>query len=82
VGYACGEINATRANYTVGISYDIPEERSFQSVWESSPWVNGGERFFFDYYGKMIKFGKKLTKKESHLLSQVLEKRMRKYSKK
>jgi hypothetical protein len=51
-------------------------------VWESSPWVNGGERFFFDYYSKMIKFGKKLNKKEAHLLSQVLEKRMRKYSKK
>jgi len=64
------------------LAYDIPEERSFQSVWESSPWVNGGERFFFDYYGKMIKFGKKLTKKEAHLLTQVLEKRMRKYSKK
>ena len=64
------------------LSYDIPEERSFQSVLESSPWVNGGDRFFFDYYGKMIKFGKKLTKKEAHLLSQVLEKRMRKYSKK
>lgn len=64
------------------LSYDVPADKSFQSVWESSPWVNGGERFFFDYYGKMIKFGKKLTKKEAHLLSQILEKRMRKYSKK
>ena len=64
------------------LAYEVPEEKSFQSVWESSPWVNGGERFFFDYYGKMIKFGKKLTKKEALLLSQVIEKRMRKYSKK
>ncbi|MFM7724421.1 MAG: hypothetical protein ACKO7O_06480 [Bacteroidota bacterium] len=64
------------------LAYDFPEERSFQTVWESSPWVNGGERFFFEYYGKMIKFGKKLTKKEAQLLTQVMEKRMRKYSKK
>jgi len=64
------------------LSYDVPEEKSFQTVWESSPWVSGGERFFFGYYGKMIKFGKKLTKKEAQLLSQVLEKRLRKYSKK
>lgn len=64
------------------LAYDVPEEKSFQSVWESSPWVNGAERFYFDYYGKLIKFGKKLTKRESQLLSQVIEKRMRKYSKK
>lgn len=64
------------------LTYDVPEEKSFQTVWESSPWVRGSERFFFDYYGKMIKFGEKLTKKEAQLLSQVLEKRLRKYSKK
>ncbi len=64
------------------MTYDIPKEKSFQSVWESSPWVNGAERFYFEYFSKIIKFGKKLTSKEAHLLSQVLEKRMRKFSKK
>ena len=62
------------------LSFEIPEERSFQAVWESSPWINGGERFHFLYFGKLIKFGKKLSKKEAQLLSQVIEKRMRKYA--
>ncbi len=62
--------------------YQVPEERSFQSVWESSPWIQSGERFSFEYFGKTIKFGKKLTQKEAHLLSQVIEKKMRKHSKK
>ena len=64
------------------LTFDVPEEKSFQSVWESSPWIQGAERFQFNYFGKLIKFGKKLTKKEAHLLAQVIEKKMRKYSKK
>lgn len=64
------------------LSFFIPEEGSIQSVWESSPWINGAERFSFDYFGKMIKFGNKLTQKEAQLLSQVIEKRMRKLAKK
>ena len=64
------------------LSFFIPEEGSIQSVWESSPWINGAERFSFEYFGKMIKFGNKLTQKEAQLLSQVIEKRMRKLAKK
>lgn len=64
------------------LSYLLPKEGSFQSVWESSPWINGAERFSFEYYGKIIKFGNKLTQKEAQMLSQVLEKRIRKLAKK
>ncbi|NBU92020.1 MAG: hypothetical protein EBS17_04170 [Flavobacteriia bacterium] len=64
-----------------GLTYIVPEERSFQSVWESSPWIQGDDRFSFEYFGKLIKFGKKLTEKEARLLSQVIEKKMRKHAK-
>ena len=34
------------------------KEGSFQAIWESSPWVKGGERLEFDYLGKVIRFGR------------------------
>lgn len=58
------------------VRLDIPKERSFQSVWESSPWIKGGERIEFDYMGKVIRFGKKLPEKEATLLFNLLTKRM------
>lgn len=64
------------------IEFEIPKSNSFQAVWEASPWVNGAERFHFDYFGKVIKFGNKLTEKECQLLGQIVEKRIKKYSKK
>jgi hypothetical protein len=64
-----------------GLRYDVPEEKSFQSVWEASPWIQGDDRFHFEYFGKIVKFGKKLSPKEAQLLSQVLEKKMRKHAK-
>jgi hypothetical protein len=65
-----------------GLEFNLPKEKSFQTVWEASPWINGAERFQFEYFGKMARFGNKLNEKEAKLLSQVLEKRMRKFSKK
>ena len=53
-----------------------PEANSFQAVWESSPWINGGERFEFDYLGKVIRFGRKLNEKDSKLLFTVITKRL------
>ncbi|MBI2257835.1 MAG: hypothetical protein HYU67_02940 [Flavobacteriia bacterium] len=52
------------------------KENSLQSVWESSPWIGGGERFEFDYLGKVVRFGRKLNSKEQHLLFQVITKRI------
>lgn len=51
---------------------------SFQ--FEKSYWVVGGETIQFDYQGKTIVFGRKLTEEERRLLLQVLQKRRKKYS--
>jgi len=58
------------------IRVHVPKPNSFQTAWENSPWIRGGERLEFDYRGKTIRFGRKLTEKESKLLFQVLTKRV------
>jgi hypothetical protein len=58
------------------VRVSVPKEASFQSVWESSAWIRGGERLEFDYMGKTIRFGRKLTEKEAKALFQVLTKRI------
>lgn len=54
----------------------VPKENSLQSVWESSPWVKGGERLEFDYLGKTIRFGRKVEEKDAKLLFNLLTKRI------
>jgi hypothetical protein len=43
----------------------VPSTKSFQAAWENSPWIQGGERIYFDYSGKRIKFGRKLNEKDA-----------------
>jgi hypothetical protein len=64
------------------ISIIFPEPNSIQSVWESSPWINGGERIYFDYLSKQIRFGKKINQKDATILLNVLIKRSRQFIKK
>jgi hypothetical protein len=56
--------------------FDIPEHGSIQSIWESSPWVNGGERMSFEYFNKNIKFGRKLNERDTKLLFNLVGKRI------
>lgn len=63
-------------------SFSIPEPRSMHAVWESSPWISGGERFHFDYFSKMIRFGRKISEKDAKLLYQLINKRIQEHSKK
>jgi hypothetical protein len=58
------------------LSLKIPEKNSIQAVWESSPWVNGGERLTFEYFGKEIGFGRKLHEKDAQLLFNLVRKRI------
>jgi len=58
------------------ISMYYPKERSMQAVWEISPWVRGGERIEFEYQGKFIRFGRKLTEKDAKLLFNLVTKRI------
>lgn len=53
-----------------------PEPNSFQAIWESSPWIQGGERIEFEYLGKIVRLGRKLNEKDSKLLFNVLAKRI------
>ena len=53
-----------------------PKEKSFQSVWEASPWVRGGERIDFEYQGKLVRFGRKLEEKDAKLLFQLITKKI------
>lgn len=61
------------------ISLVFPEPNSIQSVWESSPWINGGERFQFEYLNKSVRFGKKIDPKEASVLLNLLVKRSREF---
>lgn len=54
----------------------VPEEGSFQAIWESSAWIKGGERIEFEYLGKPIRFGRKLEEKDAKLLFNLITKRM------
>ena len=58
------------------VRLQIPEERSFQIAWESSPWIRGGERIEFDYMGKVIKFGRKLNEKDAQQLFKFITKKV------
>ena len=64
------------------LQFDVPEESSVQRVWESSPWINGGERFTFSYFGKIVKFGRKLEEKDCKLLYTLVSKRIQERKKK
>jgi hypothetical protein len=64
------------------LSLSIPEKSSIQSIWESSPWVRGGERLYFEYFGKRINFGRKLNEKEAKLLFNLVSKRIAERNKK
>ena len=63
-------------------NYELPKNGSLQSIWESSPWINGGERFTFSYFGKIVKFGRKLEEKDCKLLYTLVSKRIQERKKK
>ena len=55
---------------------DTPKTNSFQEAWEKSPWVVGGERIMFEYKGKVIRFGRKLSERDAKLLFNMVTKRI------
>lgn len=57
------------------------KETSFQHVYESSPWIKGSNRLFFDYMGKTISFGRKLKEEDAQLLYKFLVKKITQKSK-
>lgn len=59
------------------IKFEMPESNSMQSLWESSPWINGGERINFEYFDKEVRFGRKLNERESQLLLNLIIKQLK-----
>lgn len=53
-----------------------PKEGSIQAIWESSPWVGGGERIDFEYKGKLVRFGRKLEERDAKLLFDLVTKKV------
>jgi hypothetical protein len=60
------------------ISAHFPKENSFESVWESSPWISGGERVFMETKLKTYKLGRKLTLQETHSLLDIIKTHVKK----
>ena len=55
------------------------KENSFQAVYENSPWIRGTNKIQFEYIGKTISFGRKLTEKDAKLFYNFLVKRIQQY---
>jgi hypothetical protein len=68
-----GKANVIFYENIVGFSTHLPKENSFESVWESSPWISGGERIFMETKLKTFKFGRKLTTQETHSLLDTIK---------
>jgi hypothetical protein len=58
------------------IAVNFPERNSLQWAWESSPWIQGGERLEFEYKGKIVRFARKLNEKDAKLLFNLITKRI------
>lgn len=56
------------------ISVIQPKEKSVQSAWEKSFWIKGGERIEFEHMGKLVRFGRKIEKKDTELLFKLVTK--------
>ena len=55
------------------------KERSFQAIYEDSPWVRGTDKIQFEYLGKNVSFGRKLNEKDAELLFKLLVKKIDKF---
>ena len=58
------------------MSLFIPRDKSLQASWEASPWVRGGERIEFEYFGKMVRLARKLNEKDAKLLFSLVTKKI------
>lgn len=67
-----GKANAYYLENIKNFQWSVPKERSFQSSWEATPWVGGGQRIQFEYFGKTIRFADKLDQKDTNKLFQFI----------
>ena len=82
---ATGKYGSAKQYFIENISkFEVIElkERSFQAVYEDSPWVRGADKLHFDYMGKNVSFGRKLNEKDAELLFKLLVKRIEQYLRK
>ena len=60
------------------VTTHYPKENSFESVWESSPWISGGERIYLETKLKTYKIGRKLSLQETHSLLDIINNQIKK----
>ena len=53
----------------------IIKKKTFEAVWESSPWVKGMNSVYFNYKGKSIGLGRKIEREEAKLLIKIISKK-------
>ena len=57
----------------------IIKKKTFEAVWESSPWVKGMNSIYFNYKTKNIGFGRKIEKEEAKLLIKLINRKKSEY---
>ena len=50
-------------------------KKTFEAVWESSPWVKGMNSIYFNYKGKSIGLGRKIEREEKLLIKFISRKK-------
>jgi hypothetical protein len=68
-----GKMHSIFYENVVMIHSHFPKENSFESVWESSPWISGGERISIDTKLKSYKIGRKLKPIEVYPIVDLLK---------
>jgi hypothetical protein len=79
--FSYGKLRAYYYSNIKAFSFEIPEKRTIKGIWESSPWISGGERFEFEYFGKVKRFGRKLDEREAKLLNNLLQSKIKLFNK-
>ncbi len=76
-----GKANAYYLENINDFQWKLPKERSIQASWEATPWISGGQRMQFEYFGKMVRFGEKLNDKDAnrlfHFLTSEMERQLK-----
>ena len=80
-------INEAGAAMASAVSYDLEtlknmelvnlDEKAFAKAYQDAFWTVGGEKIVFDYIGKKVVFGLRLTEKDAKTVVKMIKKRGR-----
>jgi hypothetical protein len=73
-----GKMHTIFYENVIAINSHIPKVNSFEFVWESSPWISGGERITIETKLNTVKIGRKLSQNEVYPLVDLLKSHIKK----